>query len=55
MKLDPVVALMLMAPIDIYLNACSPVGRTILERLGDIAMLQEVWPCWKRHVVGGGL
>ena len=38
------------------LKAGSPVGGTVWEGLGGVALLEEVWPCWRRcGLVGGGV
>ena len=39
----------------IYLNTCSPVAGTVWEGLGGVALLEEAWPCQRRHVTWGGL
>ena len=39
----------------IYLNTWSPVGGTVWEGLGNVALLEEVWPCWGMCVTGSAL
>jgi hypothetical protein len=43
-----------MAPIDSCLNAWPPVGATVgsIKKCG--ALLEEVWPCWRRCGLAGG-
>jgi hypothetical protein len=37
------------------LNTWSLVDRTVWEALGGVALLEEVWPCWRRCGTGNGL
>jgi hypothetical protein len=39
----------------IHLNVWSVVGRTLWEGLGGVAVLEEVWPCWRRCGRVGGV
>lgn len=39
----------------ISLNAWSTEGETIWERLGVMALLEELWLCWRRCVSQGDL